>query len=249
MGLEYEGTSYHGFALQPNYPTVQGTLEDALRRVLGHDVRVTAAGRTDSGVHARGQVVSFSTEARLPDAAIARAVNTHLPCDVVAGDSMEASPSFDARRCALRRSYRYTLWRGQRRDVWQRRFSTHVPEQLDLDAMRVAAGQLTGQHDFTSFIGHAAQQTAAGSPVRCVTKAEWNVDGALLHFDCAADAFARHMVRNMVGTLLWVGRGRRSPDSISEILRARDRRVAGPTAPARGLTLMSVDYGDQESQS
>jgi tRNA pseudouridine38-40 synthase len=249
MGLEYEGTSYHGFALQPNLRTVQGALEEALRRVLGHDVRVTAAGRTDSGVHARGQVVSFSTEARLPDAAIARAVNTFLPCDIVAADSVEVSQGFDARRCALRRSYRYTIWRGQRRDVWQRRFSTHVPDPLDVDAMRAAAERLTGQHDFTSFIGHASQQRAGGSPVRRVTTAEWSIDGSLLHFDCAADAFARHMVRNMVGTLLSVGRRRRSPDGMREILWARDRRVAGPTAPARGLTLMSVDYENQESHS
>jgi tRNA pseudouridine38-40 synthase len=249
MGLEYDGSSYFGFARQPNLPTVQGVLEAVLRQVLGHEVHVTPAGRTDAGVHARGQVVSFRVEARLPVTAVARAANAYLPEDIAASESVEVDASFDARRSALRRYYRYTIWNHRRRDIWQRQYSTHVPDQLDLDAMSVAARQLTGRHDFSSFIGHAAQQSPAQSPVRRIFAAEWECEGSLIHFDCIADGFARHMVRNMVGTLLRVGRGRLSPESFGEVLHARDRRAAGPTAPARGLTLMSVDYGDQESQS
>ena len=248
MELAYEGTGFSGFVLQPGRRTVQAVLETALAAVLGHEVRVTPAGRTDAGVHARGQVVSFRTEARLPARAIARALAGRLPDDVIAGPSSEARPGFDARRSARRRHYRYSIWGGERPSLCWRRYSLHLPTTLDVGAMQEAARALVGRHDFASFIGHAAQDAPGATSVRRVERAEWTQRDELLHFECSADAFARHMVRNMVGTLLRVGQGRWRVDDVERVLRARDRRTAGPTAPAHGLTLMKVDYDDQESQ-
>ena len=247
MALEYDGTRYHGFGLQPGRLTVQAVVEAALAEVLGHAVRVTAAGRTDAGVHAGGQVLSFRTEARLPAAVISRALNAHLPEDVVAGPSEEAEPTFDARRCARRRHYRYSIWNAERPNVWLRHYSLHVAGRLDEEAMQRAAEALVGRHDFTSFIGHAAQEVRPRSPVRTIERADWRRDGDLLHFDCSADSFGRHMVRNMVGTLLRVGRSRSEIDCVRRVLEARDRCAAGPTAPSRGLTLMRVDYDEPDS--
>jgi tRNA pseudouridine38-40 synthase len=247
LELAYEGTRFSGFGLQPGRLTVQGVLEEALAGVLGEPVRVTAAGRTDAGVHARRQVVSFATSARLPAAALGAALRSRLPEDVIALGAGDADPAFDARRCAVRRHYRYSIWTAEAPSLCWRRFSLHWTERLDEERMNAAAAELTGRHDFSSFIGRAAQEPAERSAVRTVARAGWRRRGDLLHFECSADAFARHMVRNMVGTLLWVGRGRLAPADVSDILAARDRRAAGPTAPARGLTLMQVDY-DQESQ-
>ena len=248
VDLEYEGTRYHGFGVQPGLVTIQGVVESALAATLGEEVRVTPAGRTDGGVHARGQVISFRTAARLPAEAVSRALNARLPDDIVARSSSDAQSSFDARRLALRRHYRYSIWNDSTPNLWLRRYTLQMPCSLDLAAMNEAGTRVVGCHDFTSFVGHAAQQPT-NDPPRTIERAEWIEDGNLLHFDCCADAFGRHMVRNLVGTLLWVGRGRLSPDDVSRVLSARDRRQAGPTAPARGLTLMQVDYQDQESRT
>lgn len=247
LDLAYEGAGYSGFGLQPGRRTVQGVLESALAELLGEATRVTAAGRTDAGVHARGQVVSFRTGARLPAPAVARALAARLPEDVIAGPSREAEPGFDARRSARRRHYRYAIWRGERPSLCWRRYSLHLPGRLDLAAMEEAAGALVGRHDFASFVGHAARDPAERSTVRTLERATWRRNGDLLRFECSADAFARHMVRNLVGTLLCVGRGRMRPDDLPEIIARRDRRAAGPTAPPHGLTLMRVDYDEQES--
>lgn len=253
LDLEYEGTRYHGFSLQPGLLTVQSVLESALVTIIGEPVRVTAAGRTDAGVHARGQVVSFRTSARLPVTAVSRALNTRLPDDIVVGGAAEVEACFDARRSATRRDYRYSVWNGSRPNLWWRRFSVHLPGLLDVDALNEASIALLGRHDFSSFIGQAGAESGSVQPLRSLKRAEWSREADMLHFDCAADAFARHMVRNIVGTLLQK-RGRRtiSAEDLRDILKARDRRAAGPTAPARGLTLMSVEYpagsADAEAQ-
>ena len=249
MALEYDGTCYYGFARQPRLPTIQGVMERALAELLGHPVRVTPGGRTDAGVHARGQVLSFRTEARMPAEAISPAVNARLPGDIVAGAVRAASPGFDARRSARRRHYRYSVWNRDRPNLWLRRYSLQVAGALNETAMAEAAATLLGRHDFTSFIGHAAQQPQASSPVRTIERAQWSREGDLLNFDCSADGFARHMVRTIVGTLLWVGRGRLSREQFGHVLAARDRRTAGPTVPPGGLTLVRVDYDDRESQA
>lgn len=228
--------------------TIQGVLEEVLATVVGHAVRVTPAGRTDAGVHARGQVISFTTTSHIPASVVSRALNARLPCDIVAVRSIEAAPGFDARRAARRRSYRYAIWNSEVPNLWLRRYLWHVPYRLDLEAMQEAAATLVGRHDFTSFIGRAAEESRPKSPIRTIYEARWSRDGEMLYFDCTADAFGRHMVRNMVGTLLWVGTGRLDGEAFRRILEARDRRAAGPTAPAHGLTLMNVEYDDQEGQ-
>jgi tRNA pseudouridine38-40 synthase len=249
LDLAYEGTAYRGFGLQPGLCTVQGVLEQELSRLLGHPVRLTAAGRTDAGVHARGQVVSFETTATLPAEAIARALRSRLPEDVLALRSSAAAPGFDARRQARSRHYRYTIWRGEQPDLIWRRFSWPVTGPLDEHAMQVASDALLGRHDFSSFIGHAAQEPPHATRVRTLLRARWTRDGELLHFDCQADAFARHMVRNIVGTLVEVGRRKRRPNQIGQLMAGADRRLVGPTAPARGLTLMRVAYGPALDES
>jgi tRNA pseudouridine38-40 synthase len=248
LALAYEGTRYSGFAAQPGRLTVQTTLEGALERLLGHRVVVTPAGRTDAGVHARGQVVSFSTSGDMPGSAVGPALRTLLPEDILAGPSCDVSDDFDARRCALARSYRYSVWNAANPDVIWRRYSLHAPDRLDLDAMNAAASNLVGVHNFSSFIGHAGQESPGASPVREVSAANWRREGDLLHFDCTGNAFARHMIRNVVGTLLWVGRGRLAASDVAAILNSRDRRAAGPTAPPHGLMLTHVSY-DREFQT
>jgi tRNA pseudouridine38-40 synthase len=248
LDLEYQGTRYRGFARQPGQLTVQGVLESALSGLLDQPVSVTPAGRTDTGVHALGQVVSFQTAARLPAEAVSRALRARLPADIVALESCEAPAGFDARRWARSRSYRYTVLNRDRPSLWWRPYSLHLAESLDLARLRGAAAALVGRRDFTSFVGQASQQPGSNA-TRRVLQADWRRDGDLLHFECRADSFARHMVRNMVGTMLEVGRGRLDSGALERIVAARDRRAAGPTAPAQGLTLMHVEYDDQEGPS
>jgi tRNA pseudouridine38-40 synthase len=245
IDLAYEGTRYYGFGLQPNRLTIQEVLEKALARSLGERVRVTAAGRTDAGVHASGQVVSFTTGGRLTPEELLRAANAHLPEDVIVHGAAEAPPELDARRSALRRRYRYLIWGHRLPNVWWRRWAWHVPggaKSLDLEAMDAAARQLLGSHDFASFLGHGSQESAGRTTVRTVEHVEWWQDGDLIGFEITANAFLRHMVRGIVGTLIEVGRGRIDPAQFGTILGSRDRRRAGPNAPPHGLILTGVEY-------
>jgi len=244
LDLAYEGTQYHGFGLQPNGRTIQEVLEEALARSLGEQVRVTAAGRTDAGVHASGQVVSFTTRGRLAPGELLRAVNAYLPEDVLVYGAAEAPPELDARRSALRRHYRYLIWNDRLPNLWMRRWSWRLGDRLDLAAMQAAAGQLLGTHDFASFLGHRSQEPTGRTTVRTVERAEWWQDGSLIGFEVTANAFLRHMVRGIVGTLIDVGRGRLEPAQFGTILEAQDRRRAGPNAPPHGLMLTGIDYPD-----
>lgn len=243
--LSYEGTDFHGFGVQPNRRTVQEVLEEALARSLGERVRVAVAGRTDAGVHASGQVVSFSTRGRLAAPELLRAANAHLPDDVQVHDAAEMPPTFDARRSARRRHYRYLLWSHQRPNLWWRRWAWHVTDLPDLPRMQAAADELVGTHDFASFLGHRSQEPAGRTTVREVQRAAWWRESELIGFEITANAFLRHMVRGIVGTLIEVGRGRLEPAQFGSILEAVDRRRAGPNAPAHGLILTGVDYPDE----
>ena len=242
LGLAYEGTSYHGFGIQPGRPTIQEVLEEALAACLGERIRVTAAGRTDAGVHATDQVVSFTTGGRLEVDSLVRAVNAGLPEDVQATWAEEVPDGFDARRSARRRHYRYCIWNHPRPDLWRRRWTWHLPDRLDADAMERAATTLLGRRDFGSFAGQMAREPLGRTTVRTVERATWWRDGPVLNFEIAADAFLRHMVRGLVGTLVLVGRGRLTRAEFEEIVVAADRRRAGPNAPPQGLTLIGVDY-------
>ncbi len=237
--LEYEGTQYHGWQVQPGLATVQGTLQEALARLAGAPVHVMGAGRTDAGVHALGQVASLRADLRLDPPALSRALNATLPRDIAVREAAEAPPGFDARRDATARTYRYTLLaRPQRSALW-RNLALHVPRALNLEAMRAAGSCLVGEHDFSAF---RAAHCSAPTPVRRVTEARLEREGDLVHFVITADAFLQHMVRIIMGTLLQVGEERLTPGGFQAILESRDRRGAGKTLDPRGLCLVRVHY-------
>ncbi|MBM2809360.1 MAG: truA [Chloroflexi bacterium] len=243
--LEYEGTDFYGFAPQPGARTIGGELEVALTRVTGEAIRVTPAGRTDSGVHATGQVVSFRIESTICLADLKRALNALTGADVLVRAMAEADETFDARRSAQTRRYEYSVWNGEDRNIWERRRTAHVDDPLDVEAMDEACRAVVGTHDFASFRTHRTQDDPDKSTVRRVFRAAWSRDlndGRILRFDIEADAFLRHMVRSIVGSALLVGHGKRPTTSIGDMLRLANRAAAGPTAPASGLTLREVTY-------
>lgn len=242
LDIAYEGTRYSGFGIQPGRLTVQEVLEEALARSLGEQIRVTAAGRTDTGVHASGQVVSFVTTGRLRPAELVRAANAYLPEDILVEAAAEMPPEFDARRAALRRHYRYVIWNDRRPNLWLRRWSWHIADRLDVSAMDEAARRLLGEQDFASFAGGLAQEPAGRTTVRAVERAHWWRDGDLVGFEITANAFLRHMVRGIVGTLTQVGRGRLDSAQFGKMIAAADRRQGGPNAPPHGLMLTGVAY-------
>ncbi len=237
--LEYAGTAYHGWQVQPGLPTVQGRLQEALSRIVDASVEVTGAGRTDAGVHACGQVASFTAQSRLEGDALRRALNALLPRDIVVRSVERAAPDFDARRSARAKRYRYTILRREYPSAWHGWHSLYVPITLDAAAMAEAAQALVGTHDFSAF---RAGSCTASSPVRTILRAEWRSEGDFWHFEVTGDAFLQHMVRILVGTCLEIGRRKRPPAAMAEILASRDRRRAGKTAPPQGLCLMSVEY-------
>jgi tRNA pseudouridine38-40 synthase len=237
--LEYEGTAYHGWQIQPGLPTIQGNLEAALARIAGAPVAVRGAGRTDAGVHALAQVASLSADLRLDVCTLRRALNASLPRDIVVCHVEEAPPDFDARRSARSKTYRYTLLRREYPSAWLGRHSLYMRSPLDLPAMGQAARAAIGTHDFSAF---RAGTCTAATPVRTVLEASWRVAGDLWHFEITANAFLQHMVRILVGTLLEVGRGKRAPSDVAAVLASRDRRRAGKTAPPHGLCLVQVHY-------
>ena len=237
--LEYEGTMYHGWQVQPGLPTIQGVLQEILFRIAGAPVQVTGAGRTDAGVHALGQVASFSADLRLDPPTLRRALNASLPRDIVVCQAEEAPLDFDARRSARCKAYRYTILRRDYPSAWMGRHTLYVSGPLDADAMAEAARAVVGTHDFSAF---RAATCAAKSPVRSVMDASWRVAGDLYQFEITANAFLQHMVRILVGTFLDVGRGKRAPTDVADVLASRNRRCAGKTAPPHGLCLVEVQY-------
>ena len=245
--LEYDGTEFQGWQVQrQGERTVQGALEAALLQVTGTAVAVVGAGRTDAGVHAEGQVASCRVETRLDPATLQRALNAVLPHDVAVQELSRVPDAFHARRDALGKLYVYRVWNAASRSPLRERTALWVPDRLDLAAMRQALGTLVGTHDFASF---QAAGSKPGPTVRRLDRADLEADGGTLRVALEGSGFLRHMVRNVVGTLLEVGRGRRRADSMAALLAARDRTQAGATAPAHGLTLVRVRYGDFRPQS
>ncbi len=237
--LEYEGTHYHGWQVQPGLATIQGTLQEALARIAGTPVLVAGAGRTDAGVHALGQVASFRADIGLDPLVLRRALNASLPRDIAVLEAAEAPHGFDARRDATARTYRYTLLcRPQRSAMW-RNLALHVPRPLNLTAVAAAAGCLVGEHDFSAF---RAAGCTAPTPVRRVSESCLERDGDFARFTITANAFLQHMVRIIMGTLLQVGEGRLTPDGFQAVFASGDRRRAGKTLDPRGLCLVRVHY-------
>lgn len=240
--LAYDGTDFVGWQVQANGRTVQGVVQDGLQRMHGHPVRVVGAGRTDSGVHATGQVASFLSDIdSVPGPRFRDALNAYLPHDVRVVESAEAPPGFHARRSATMRVYRYYTVAAPVLMPHLRRHRHWVRRSLDLDRLRAIAGVLTGEHDFTSF---TAEGSAAGSRVRTVTESLYTIEGDTAVYTIAAGSFLWKMVRNIVGTSLWLEENGGGPAEMAAILDARSRPAAGPTAPARGLFLEKVLYDE-----
>jgi tRNA pseudouridine38-40 synthase len=238
--IEYDGTSLSGWQRQSNAPTVQAHLEDALARLLQHDVIVTGASRTDAGVHARGQVASFRTDRAIPLHGIRRGLNSLLPATISIVEVTEVGDDFHPRFSATGKHYRYTiLARADRSPRWRDR-AWHHPDLLDLAAMRAGAEALLGEHDFQAF--RAAGCTARTSTRRIDSIEVTSAPEALVVLDVRGNAFLRMMVRILVGTLSEVGTGKRSPSQVVEILASKDRTRAGITAPPQGLELLEVRY-------
>jgi len=239
--LEYDGTDFAGWQRQAQGErTVQASLEAALAEILGAPVSVRGSGRTDAGVHALGQVASVALETRLGPDDLARALNAKLPRDIAVLGVAVALDDFDARKSAIAKLYRYQIWNGSQRSPLRARRFAFVPVPLDLAAMRQAAADLVGERDFAAF-------QAAGSSVETTTRRLELLDvagaaGGEVRLEARATGFLRHMVRNLAGTLIEVGQGRRAADSMGALLASRDRARAGPTAPAQGLVLVRVDY-------
>lgn len=234
--VEYDGTDFAGFQVQPGARTVQGEIEAALARLAGGRVRVAAAGRTDAGVHARGQVIAFDYGGRLARADLERALDALLPADVAVRDLRRAPPAFQPRH-ALRREYRYSIWNGPRSPL-RERTQVGVRARLDTGSMRRAGAKLVGRHDFSAFGGRVGR-----SSVRTVLWVRVRRDGAAVTIDVAGDAFLRQMVRAIAAALIRVGRGAAGVEEVAAALRGSGRAFAGEIAPAKGLTLERVVYG------
>ena len=239
LGVEYDGSAFHGWQTQPGGGTVQDALEQALGRIAGESVKLMCAGRTDAGVHATAQVVHFDTLVERPLSAWVRGVNTFLPPQVAVRWVHPVPDQFHARFSAYGRRYRYVLInRPQRTGVWHGRAGWyHHP--LDAGSMQQAADLLLGEHDFSAF---RAADCQAKSPVKMIRQAVVRRTGDLLIFDFEAGAFLHHMVRNLVGSLVYVGQGKHSPEWMAQLLAAKDRALAAPTFSAAGLYLAGVLY-------
>jgi len=236
--LEYDGTRYLGFQIQPHGPTIQGEVELALYRLTGQRVRIKAAGRTDAGVHSEGQVIAFRVEWKHPLVDLHRGLNALLPKDIAVKELSIAPEGFHPRFSAVSREYRYTILNTPWPSPLRGRFAYHFPWALDLEAMKKATSYLVGEHDFASF----GSPTKGENTVRRVYRADWRKDGDFLHFEIEANAFLKRMVRLMVGTLLRVGQGKIPPEEVKAILEARDISLSGPAVPACGLCLVRVNY-------
>lgn len=240
--VEYDGAEFAGWQVQPGQRTVQGEIEAALETLLGEPTRAAASGRTDSGVHAIGQVVCFDGRADLTTDVVQRALNGMVGRDLAIRRVDVVGDEFDPRRSARKRSYEYRIWNQRVGSPFWRRYAWHVRRPLDRAAMSEASAALLGEHDFTSF---RAAGCDAATPVRKIYVSEiTQTDEGLLRYRVTATAFLRHMVRNIVGTLAEVGLGRRTAADIPRLRNARDRDQAGATAPAHGLCLTNVVYDD-----
>jgi tRNA pseudouridine38-40 synthase len=265
LTLSYDGTGFHGWQVQPGLVTIQGTLSAAISAVIGETVLPQGSGRTDSGVHALAQVVSFALEAPIPPANLLRALNAALPSSIRVTAAEVAPLDFHARHSAVRKSYEYRLFERTNlshneiaRNICPPFLAPYVWDcrwPLDFDRLHQAASYLTGQHDFASFASSDPDRTnrendaIAFNSTRTIFTSSWSRERDWLAYRISGSGFLHHMVRNIVGTFVDLGRGALEPADIPRILAARDRTAAGPTAPARGLFLISVDYPEPTTEA
>jgi tRNA pseudouridine38-40 synthase len=256
LTLTYDGTAYHGWQVQPGLPTIQGELQKAIERVLGESPLPQGSGRTDAGVHALGQVASFPLVAPIPADNLQRALNRTLPPAIRILEAQAVPSAFHARHGAVAKTYEYRIFRGDLLSPFLAPYVHHCRWKLDLADLRQAAEAVVGEHDFTSLAAsdpdlglrseedsESGSEPAIRSAIRTIFSSEWSeVSEDLLLYRVRGNGFLHHMVRNLVGTALEIGRGQFPAGSMTSILEARSRSVAGPTAPARGLFLHSVEY-------
>lgn len=246
LTIEYDGTNYKGWQIQQKRPeeigtekTIQGVIERVLGGILQDEIRLIGSGRTDAGVHALGQVANFKTKSKMPMAVMQRALNALLPKDIVIIDIEEAKPDFNSRFDARSKTYRYQILNRDYSSAFDRLYQYYVPYKLDVRLMQREARALVGRRDFKSF---QASDKKERMSIRNMRRASVRKDGPLINIDLEANGFLYNMVRNIVGTLIEIGRGKFPPGSMKKILRAKDRTLAGPTAPAKGLSLVRVRY-------
>jgi tRNA pseudouridine38-40 synthase len=244
LTLEYDGTNYRGWQLQHNAVTLQGTIEAVLTRLFNEPVRLRVAGRTDAGVHALGQVACCKTTKPITPDRLQRSLNGLLPADIVATKVEEVAETFNPRRDALSRIYHYRIWNHPWPSAIWARYSWHVPFPLTLGIMEEAAALVIGDHDFSSFQG---ADSVEHNPQRTVFRSTLYQQDGFLVYEIEARSFLRHMVRNIVGTLVDVGRGALSLEDFAQIFAARDRTRAGLNAPPQGLFLVEVIYGAMDT--
>jgi tRNA pseudouridine38-40 synthase len=260
LTLSYDGTAFHGWQVQPDAPTVQGTLAAAIRQVTGETVLPQGSGRTDAGVHALGQVASFTLAGGIPAENLQRALNRGLPPSIRVLSAELAPVGFHARHSALGKSYEYRIFEQRTGAEGEQICSPFVapyvwacPWRLDFERMAAAAGQLAGTHDFSSFAAsdpdrsQREDEATAANNTRTIFTSRLTREDGLLVYRVAGTGFLHHMVRNIVGTLAEIGRGALAAEAIPSILNAQDRSAAGPTAPASGLFLVAVEYSEVRS--
>jgi tRNA pseudouridine38-40 synthase len=244
LTLAYDGTDFKGWQVQPDAPTIQATLAFAIGRITGENVLPQGSGRTDAGVHALAQVASFTTNSVIPAANLVIALNDTLPPAIRILDVQEVPPDFHARKSARAKTYRYRMYRNSICLPFLARYVWHYPYPLNEEAMRTAASLIEGEHDFTSFAAVDPERGSGdqGSNVRRVFSSMWRRDGDELIYEVRGNGFLHHMVRNLIGTFLLVGKGTLKPEDVLGILQAKNRSAAGATAPASGLYLVGVEY-------
>jgi tRNA pseudouridine38-40 synthase len=248
LTLAYDGTDFHGWQVQPGHSTIQGELSAAIERVAGESVLPQGSGRTDAGVHACTQVASFDLAAPIPPPNLLRALNRTLPSSIRVLGAERAHPDFHARHSVKAKTYEYRIFRGEICPPWLARYVYALNWPLDVEKMQHAAALIVGEHDFTSFaatdpdLSMRQSDSAPKNNVRIIFSSSWREKEGLLVYNVRGNGFLHHMVRNLVGTFLDVGRAQISPGEIASILQQRSRPAAGPTAPARGLFLYSVEY-------
>lgn len=238
--MSYDGSRYQGWQRLPRQAqTIQGKLEDTLRRILDEEITVSGSGRTDAGAHALRQVVNFHCHSDMPCSEILSLLRRYLPEDMGIHSCQEASPRFHARLNARAKTYEYRIWNSPEPRVFRRRYEYQVPQPLDLQAMRQASEALLGTHEYRAF---CTQSGAKKDTKRTISRIEWTQNGPELHMQITGTGFLYNMVRIIVGTLIEVGRHERTPDCIGAILASQDRGQAGYTVPAKGLFLVEVEY-------
>jgi tRNA pseudouridine38-40 synthase len=237
--LEYDGTGYVGWQVQPNGDTIQERVEEALAKVIREKIRIHGSGRTDAGVHARGQVAHFDIGSNLPLKNIRDGANAYLPPDIAIIRVEEVSPDFHARYSARGKIYRYRVLLRETRSPLSLDYACRIFVPVDIEVMRIAGQNLVGEHDFSAF---EASGSSIRDKVRQLSRLEIREEGEMLEFELQGNGFLYKMVRNIVGTLLEVGKGKLSPEDVKDILESKDRTQAGPTAPANGLYLLRVIY-------